>query len=250
MLKTPEKRFLYKGHAVALAATFTKPRAEYLESQAPVALPVTGGVSSSVVENFNFRDIISFRRAYSHASGTHNPETGAYNTLVTSVTEGFNIMGVLTADRIVARLASRHFIDPPPGKLVTPEPSILTLGSHIENLRIAGHPVHFKLDHEILSGWGTHSKAWEGCHGREKSFAVSGSTITTSIFSDVGCELKPDGHRIDFPEFGSVFLGEIHINEAERTLTMIRFELGCSWEGNGGGPGVSGNGSPVPPLSS
>src|SRR5262249_8601519 len=110
MLKQPERRFLYKAHAVALAASFTKPQTEFLEAQAACSLPVTGGLSSSRVENFRFRDIVSFRAAQSHASGTYNPQTGAYNTLVTSEIEGFSIMGVVTADRIVARLASKHFI--------------------------------------------------------------------------------------------------------------------------------------------
>src|SRR5262249_47492250 len=117
MIRPPERRFLYKGHAVALAATFTKPRAEYLEAQAAVALPVTGGIASATVENFSFRDIVKFKHACSHATGTFNSDSGAYNTLVTSVTEGFNILGVVTADAVVARLASKHFIDAPHGKI-------------------------------------------------------------------------------------------------------------------------------------
>jgi hypothetical protein len=233
---------------VALAATFTKPRAEFLEAQAPVAIPGTGGVSSSVVENFNFRDIISFRRGYSHAMGTHNPDTGAFNTLVTSVMEGFNIMGVVTVDRVVARLASKHFIEPPPGQTTIPEPSILTIGSHIENLRIAGHRVTCKPNNKVLSDWGTYSEARDGCDPLSKTVEVEGSLICTSIFSELECDLKPVGNRIDIPEFGSLFFGEILITEAERKLTMIRFELGCSVQASGSGPEVGGNGSPVPPL--
>ncbi len=248
MIRPPQRRFLYKAHAVGLAATLTKPRAEYLEAQAPVSLPVTGGMASQVVENFNFRDIVSFRRMYSHAAGTHNPETGAYNTLVTSVTEGFSILGVVTADTIVARLTSKHYLDPPKGCDRVPEPSILTLGSHIDNLRVAGHKVTLKLDLGILSTWDTYSQALGGCHERKGGYAVAGPKIVTSIFSEVDCDLKVSGNRIDFPEFGSIYLGEIVLEPDERRLTMIRFELGCSYSGSGGANEVSGNGSSVPPI--
>jgi len=248
MLKPPEKRFLFNAYAVALAATFRKPKDEFLEAQAPVALPGSGGMASARVENFSFRNIISFRSAHSQASGTHNRETGAYNTLVTSVIEGFSIMGVVTADRIVARLASRHFIEPPGDAIRTPEPSIRTLGSHIDNLQIAGHKVTLALDHEIQSDWHTYSLALEGHHKRETGYTVYGPKISTSIFKGVDCELKPAGHRIEFPELGTLYLGEIHMETDERRLTMIRFELGCSIEAIGGTGDVGGNGSPVPPI--
>jgi hypothetical protein len=247
MLKPPQKRFAYKAHGVALAATFTKPRAEFLEAQAPVALPVTGGMSSAVVENFNFQNIISFRRTASHASGTQNPDTKAFNTLVTSETEGFNILGVVSADRIVVRVASKHFIDPPQGAAKIPEPSMVTLGSHIDNLRIAGHPIGLKLDLAPLCEWDTYSKVLEGCHKRGTGYKVAGGTIITSIFSEIDTDLPHVGNRIDFPEFGSLYLGELIIDADERRLTMIRFELGCSYSGSGGAGGADTNGSPIPP---
>jgi hypothetical protein len=259
MFRTPERRFLYNAHAVALAGAFTKPRAEFLEAQAVSALPVTGGLSTSRVENFRFRDLVSFRLAHSYASGTHNPETGAFNTLVTTVIEGFDIMGVLTADKIVSRLASRHFIAPPKGRFEDkenpnqiPEPSILTLGSHIENLRLTGQPVELTPDPDILAKWKQYSSLQEGCRNRENAYAaIEEGSIITSIFKAVDCKggVEIHGHRIDFEEFGSIYLGEIHVQAAERRLTMIRFELGCSNQGDGGCGEVGGNGSPVPPLS-
>lgn len=260
MFRTPAKRFLYNGHAVALAATFTKPRAEFLEAQAVCSLPVTGGICTSRVEDFRFRELVSFRLAHSYASGTYNPDTGAYNTLVTTVIEGFDIMGVVTADKIVGRLASRHFIDPPVGRFADqehpekiPEPSILTLGSHIENLRVAGQLVELKPDPFILCDWDTHSGVRNGCRGRGKDFTETpGGCISTSIFTEVRCHggVKAHGNRIDFVELGSIYLGEIHVEAAQRRLTMIRFELGCSNRGDGSAGEVVGNGTPVPPLNS
>jgi len=247
MQKPRQKRFLYKGYGVALAATFTKPHSEYLEAQAPVSLPGTGGSSSAVVENFHFRNIVSFRRACSHATGAHNSESGAFNTLVTTHIEGFNILGVLTADRIVARLASKHFIDPPKGTNQIPDPSFPTLGSHIDNLRIAGHKIGLTLDLGPLSEWDTYAKALDGCHKRGTGYRLAGPTIITSIFSKVETDLPHDGNRIDFPEFGSIYLGELYMDADERRLTMIRFELGCSYAGSGSGGDVGGNGQPVPP---
>ncbi len=265
MLQSPQRRFLFNAHAVGLAASFTKPKTEFLEAQAVAGLPDTGGMSSSRVENFRFHDLISFRLAYSHASGTYNQDTGAYNTLVTSVIEGLDIMGVVMADKLVSRLASRHFIDPPivdrlkvrneKGEIDPdgiPEPSIITLGSDIHNLKVAGLPVTLTPDLRILRDHPTYSGMLSHCERRPKeTYSSENDVLTMSVFSQVqwGQDVQR-GNRIAVEEFGTIYLGEIHMEAHQRRLSMIRFELGCSNEGDGSTNGVVGNGTPVPPLSS
>lgn len=241
MFREQGKRFLYKAHAVGASGTFTKPHAEFLEAQASCALSIDGGKASARVENFNYRDIVSFRAAFTQAIGTHDPSSGSWNTLMTATVEGLNIQNVVTADRIVARLASHHFAD---GR----EASSVTLGSHFENLKVAGQLVHCEPDGQVLRELDTMSKARDGFKDR-KPFAVSadGSRIATSILRNVACEgMTVKDNAIHFSEFGSIYLGEIIISDGERRLTMIRIQFGCEVEGDGNFGGVGGNGHPYP----
>jgi hypothetical protein len=100
--------FHYHACAHAFAAQFTRPFHEQIDVIAGSALPPTGGHGHAIHENFRFRQFISFKRAYTHVSGGFQVEDKSNNTLVTSVIEGLNMMDVLTADRIVCRLYSKH----------------------------------------------------------------------------------------------------------------------------------------------
>jgi len=242
MQKQDAIRFAYRAHAIGVAATFTRPRAEILEAQASIALPTTGGLATAHVENFHHRDIISFQSARTHAIGVFNPDSGSFNTQVTSAVEGLNILNVVTADRVVARLASRHF---PDGR----EASILTLGSHFDNLRIAGQPVNFIPDHEILTDWDTFSKAADGLKKRSPNATFKSDVLASTVLTKVSCDgVEVQANRIVFPEFGTIFLGEILILNGERRLTMLRVDFGCAIDGNGTVGEVGGNGSFPPPF--
>ena len=239
MFREQTTRFLYKAHAVGASGTFTKPHAETLEAQASCSLSIDGGKASARVDAFHFHDMIKIRSVYTQAVGTGDRENGPWNTLVTATIEGLNIHHVLTADRVVARLASKHAKD-------GLEAEVLVLGSHFENLKVAGRPVEMTPNSDFLSNSKTFSQAGKCC----KPYAQSkdGRTIYTSIFSDVKCDgLKPlGGHSLLFPEFGTIHLGEIIVSEGERRLTMMRIEFGCAMEGNGNFIEVGGNGHEYP----
>jgi hypothetical protein len=95
---------------------------------------VTGGHGCARVDNFRFREFISFKAGYTHVSGSPDKDE-SNNTLVTATLEGLNMMDVLTADRVVSRLFSKH----PKG---VAEGRITMHGSKFENLRICGHPAN------------------------------------------------------------------------------------------------------------
>ena len=73
--------------------------------QPPRCLP-TAVFGSVRVEGFRHKEILSFGSAYTEVVGTE-PEDGVYETLALSVVEKFNLLDVVTCDRIVARLTSR-----------------------------------------------------------------------------------------------------------------------------------------------
>ncbi|HLK67955.1 MAG TPA: hypothetical protein VKU19_31195 [Bryobacteraceae bacterium] len=258
MFRQQSTRFLYKAHAVGAAGTFTKPHAEHMEAQASCAMALHGGKSTGFTENFNHRNIVRFRTAYSQTLGSYRPPAsladlpldtreddprlvGSWNSLVTTEIQGLNIHSVVTCDRLVARFASHHFED---GR----EATFQTLGSYFENLKVGGQLVDFELDNGILTEWDTHSKAATGCLSR-KPYRISadGQRIYTSIVKHVkwGKSELPE-NVIQFPDFGSIHLGEIMISSAERRLVMLRVEFGCEVEGDGNFGDVGGNGHTYP----
>jgi len=256
--------FLYHAWAHAFSAHFTRPVNQLIEVQAGVSLPITGGHGSSRVENFRLDATASFKAGYSQVSGSEkfieegNKERCIHTTLAMSVVEGLNILDVITADRIVSRVASSW----ESGE----EPESVVIGSRFENLRIAGHKVEVELHHELA----LKMKTFE--HAR-KEFASNSEfrKMAEHPFGDwklpkeidphgvIVCslvkELKPEkspgikqhgcyGHVLEIPEFGKVYLAELILTHGSKTLSMIRFELG-SPNGGGGSSGQSGtNGRP------
>ncbi len=149
---TAHRHFHYHASAHALSGELTRPVQRVIEVQAGISLPSTGGVGSSHVENFRVDEVVSFKRAYSHVAGSLKEENGKkiHTTHATATVEGLNILDVVTADRVVARLSS-SFEEPPPEKPGPFEGKVLLVGSKFENLSIAGYQVDVELDHELLS---------------------------------------------------------------------------------------------------
>ena len=149
---TAHRHFHYHAYAHALSGELTRPVQRVIEVQAGISLPSTGGVGSSHVENFRVDEVVSFKRGYSHVAGSVKEENGEkiHTTHATAAVEGLNILDVVAADRIVARLSS-SFEEPPPERPGPFEGKVLLVGSKFENLSIAGYQVDVELDHELLS---------------------------------------------------------------------------------------------------
>lgn len=251
-----ERTFLYHAHASGVSGRITLPFDEVIPVQAPAAIPVTGGYSSTRVENFRYRDIVSFRSASSIVSGDFSAKEQAYETLMSATIEGLNILGVVTADVIVARLSSRH---PKDGS----EPSIIPLGSHFENLRVAGCRVDASLNTEQFVRCSRYEELRQVIEEDpevrarlsrgfpELSAQPRNGALLCSLAGDVNVncrELKAEGHAIHVPQFGTIYLAEFLIMPYSRSITMLRAELGCSVEGQISSGGGSGNGQPYPPT--
>jgi hypothetical protein len=270
-------RFQYHAFASGVAGHIEGPFQEVIESQAPSALSSRGGYSSSRVENFSFQQILSFHSASTQVSGRFSAETNSWDTVMTATVEGLNIMGMVRADLIVARLASRHVVG-------EAEPSILPLGSAIEGLRLAGIPVDVELHTDLYAELDTHSKvvsAYQEHSGFRDTFdalnfvgkseqlpeshrgffpwsrvepgvdaALSGRPVMTTLVSRLTHKshyLPTHGHVIHLPQFGTVSLGQFMIDGKARRLTMIEVNLGCAVTGNATAADGETNGQPVPP---
>jgi hypothetical protein len=252
-------KFLYHAEAVAASGYITLPVQETMEIQGSVALPITGGHGSVRVENCRHRSYFSFHSAESHVVGSYSARDKAYGTLATTTIEGLNIMDVVTCDRVVARLTTKHPED-------ASEPSYIPLGSRFENLRIAGHKIDVELATDLFAEnhtWGKLTKAYAKDKkfkeelqrlrpGAAKSNEFPGSKGMLSCTLARNLERLPaglsnNGHGIYVPHFGTVYLGEYFATPHMHRLLMVHVDLGCSIEGCYGSGGAGGNGS-WPPV--
>src|SRR5215469_10756879 len=149
--------FRYKARAAGLLGHLDLPKHHHLEPQAGVELPEDGGYVAKRVEDFRLDHIVSFDAAHASVTGAYDPEDNAFFTVVTAAVEDLDILGVIRARRIIARLTSKaSYVHP---SLPSVEPSFVPIGSHIDGLVIAGHPVTVKLHVGAFCGLDTYTEA-------------------------------------------------------------------------------------------
>jgi hypothetical protein len=268
------ERFQYHAFAVGAAGRIDAPFEEIIPIQASCALPETGGFGTARVDRFQLRDIFSFHAATSVVCGSYSQRDRSFDALATVTIEGMNLLGMVTADRIVARISSRHWDD---GR----EHSITPLGAYFENLRIAGYLVKLHLATDTFSKFDTFDKVktayrenlddfrdefnglsligraddvpekirkylpWCGLTGG-KEIPETNGIIACSLVRELeglGSELTQCGHVIHVPGFGTVRLAELKITTSASRLTMLQVELGSTPTGNVTAGGVESNGS-------
>jgi len=147
-------RYRFRGSAFGAAGQVTRPFHEVIEVQAASTLPQIGGHGTGHSVDFRHRHILRFDLAHTQVTGSkygsEDDAKATYSTRVSSVVEGLNIADVITADRVVAMLVSTY----------TPtsngEPSVRLVGTHFDNLRIAGVRVEVDLCVEVFDHHHTH----------------------------------------------------------------------------------------------
>lgn len=257
MSHRPEPRmFWFRGNAVAFGGRITGPMCETLDAQGSAVLPPTGGFASATAGPFNYKNIASFERATSTVAGriSEHEDGETYDTQVTVAVEGLNLLDMVTADRLVARLTSSHPRD-------ANDPVMLPIGSYFENLRIAGIPIEARPHAELLRGgrYAEVSEVWakrfpDAPGGGERQAPLvtpmpdwkpgSPSPVFEDRFLlaplfDAGDDkalsaagaVAADPRGIHVPGFGTIHIGEYLVSRFSRRLTMLRIELGCPVKG-------------------
>ena len=251
------RQFLYTGHAAGFSARITAPFDEVIEAQATSSLGITGGYSSARVDNFRHREIVSFASAHTQASGVLSPKSNAFETLVSGVIEGLNLVDMLKADYIVGRLMSRHPVEPPADG--PDEPSITPVGSEYGRIRVAGYdlkPVidaglfHCACSYKVLSNEICRSKDLRARFNVSEECAPDprrSGMLVGSVVGEIqggGPGVKINGNKVHVDGFGTLHFGEFVISQYSRRLVMLRAELGCPVDMDASGPDMGGNGHP------
>ncbi|HUA00465.1 MAG TPA: choice-of-anchor P family protein [Candidatus Aquilonibacter sp.] len=252
------KRYHYNAHGHGFSARFDRPVQHAIDIQAASSLPTIGGHGNSRVDDFQFQQFVSFKAAYSHVSGSMNTADGTHTTLATATVEGLNVLDMVTADRVVARLATQHPED-------EGEPHVVVLGSRFENLRIAGCPVEVELNHDFFLPLDTFDAIRKELESNANFRKMTVDPFQTgqkqkvppdprgvflcSLVKDMktSCPgLKRQGHGFIVPQFGKVFVAEMLCKHGRRSLTMLRLEMGSPVSGTAVAGEAIINGDPWP----
>jgi hypothetical protein len=262
------RRFLYHAHGSAIGGSITQPFKADIASSSATSLPVIGGFACAKDGPYQLKDVISYKSAHTYVSGIQTGD-GAYNSVVTCVIEGLNILHMITADSIIGRVSSNH----KDGE----QPEIIPLGSSFENLKIAGQPVQVDLNHDLFTQNPTHSalvshheSGSKGNKGTTKStiapkaryhwglnsekvppalakgmlmepgagWSKSNGVLHTSLVKQVrpvgtgnSAEELPYAYAIYIPHVGNLYLAELFSSGDTKRLTMLRVDLGSPFAG-------------------
>ncbi|HUB00029.1 MAG TPA: hypothetical protein VMA34_16970 [Terracidiphilus sp.] len=265
------ERHLYHAEATALGGHLTLPLDQQIHPQAYATLGADGGYLSQRSEFFAIEEVMRYETAYTQVAGNVDTKAGhGWNTLVSSVVEGLNILDVLTADRVVAQISTDH---PRAGYI----PTVTFLGTRFEGLRIAGHPVHLDLDVNLVGDRPANDAPYIGQSGlmdrvqrqhdrilgapdvpAEVASRFKEMTTTTQAGGNQSAALECSlvnqasgghpgrcfGHVIDVPNFGKIYLAVLRVEESDYkpgtttprsttfSLSMIECKFGCSIAGN------------------
>lgn len=269
-------RYRFHGHAIAAGGRINHPFHEFIEIQAALALPEIGGHGTAHASDFRYRDILRFDRAYTEVTGANacGPnERPVHKSLIRSRIEGLDIGGVVSADRVEARLVSYTEEDR------EDEPCFKFTGSHFDNLKIAGVPVKVHLAVGVFDRLPRHADL-------AKSYKEKGEFYTHYQLSTLKDTLKktpprvqqwfqqapekggdlphiqgvtslslvrrlePErdeftcfGHVVYIEGFGTIQLAAVSVSKLKRRLTMIHVDLGSPIDGSVQLNDVEGNGT-------
>lgn len=240
--------FHFHAEAHALSAEFRHPGRTLIEAQASASLPTIGGHARAHVDHFFHSDFVSFRTAHTEITGRWIDDDTILTTAATTI-EDLDVLQIVTADRIVSRVASRH-------KRGKAEGHIVAVGSDFHNLRVHGHLLKVTLRHKLL----TDSETFEDLRNkvenseesdRIKGFSENKGVAICSLVDRIDTDLpgvEPRKHVFRVPNFGRIALAEVFAERGRRVLTMLRLELGSPHVADITVAEASTNGQPMPPT--
>src|SRR5260370_22651899 len=214
--------FHFHAHGQALSGEFRHRMCDVIPARVCATRYTRGGHAMAQIENFHFQDFVCFKSAQTHISGKRRRDE-TFVTHASTVVKGLNILGMITAERIVSRLTSVHSPNEPEGHIIADD-------SRFEGLKINGEEVKVTLRHDLLVKCKTFGDLTKGIAGDKKSGKMVAldeecKVAICSLVEKIETKLKgvdPKRHLIEVPNFGKIFLAEILAYPGTTTLTMLR----------------------------
>jgi len=230
--------------------------------------------------DFKFEEIISCRSTYTHVAGRPTKTNGPWTARVTAVVEGLEVLGVLSAERAVARVFVQHPADGGP-------PSVSFAGSHYHGLRFLGKDLDLSFNSTLLPehhrggdvynedetfppeiewpvlldvaqrqsnalrdapgvpGWAIERYGWQSARQNAGDEGLAICSLVDRV--ETASPAQSYGHFLEVPDIGRFFLAETMILPQSIQLTMFRAELGCKVQGQVSVATARTNGVSVPP---
>jgi hypothetical protein len=242
------RRFIFRGNAMPFGGRILQIGKEKVSDAIPgppcAALPVVGGSVRAATRGASHGEAFKWGRTLAESRGMLEKD-GSYVTTVTSAVSdvyALNNPHVFQADLIRVSLVSVH---PEQG-----EPSItakeIVFGTPENGIMLAGQRVDVEFDDD-LSAFPTfgdfdtaYRKKKEVFEKHQKSLHRPGEGrfgeklprgphgyVTTSIVRRITWRKKVyEGHTLTLKGFGTIYFGEVLMNETNRRLTMVRLEMG------------------------
>jgi hypothetical protein len=147
---------VYHAHAFVLKGEFEQPIKRPILPFGEVILEQTrrDTLITQQVSETNIEGLISFKRGHARVVGTHVKQKvdifgrnhAGWTTLSSAHVEGYNVLDVITADRVVAQITTDHTLTGDNKHPVHNVPRVSFLGTTFENLKIGGVPVEVELN--------------------------------------------------------------------------------------------------------
>lgn len=258
----PRTTFLYHTEAVGASGHISLPVQDVMPLQASVASAIGASFGKARVDNFKHLDYLTIGSIESQVVSSYSERDKAYGTLASVVIEDLNNLNVVTCERIVSRLTSKHPKDDKKGSLPG---SFILHGTHFNNLRIAGHTIELDLAVGLLSElstWDKLNQAYERdpdirkeldelsfYKGDGKKLPVHNGVFACTLArfpKKLPRGLTPKDHGVYVPHFGTIYAAEYYITSASRRLRMLHVDLGCTVEGCNGFSDSGSNGQGYP----
>lgn len=167
-------QYFHHSSAYGLAGEIERPTRHSIPTQAATVLAASGGRGYQRVENFQFDGMVSFKAAFAEVGGSFDECHNRHTSYACAVVEGLNILDVVTADRVVSRMA---VYSPEEGDKEGGEHTFDITGSHFDNLKIAGHKIDVKLATHVFHQHDTYSKIAKAHQGRKTDEWLVGSKL-------------------------------------------------------------------------
>jgi hypothetical protein len=286
-----EKRFIFNGAAVALAAHIRRPNDLFVRAVAPTCLPVTGGLSEAQASGQDFHEIISFESASTRAlgdfadvhsaagftNGNHGQNELSTHTFVEATVNGLKVDVPLDSGkgRRVFLVKQLHLRLESASDRRNPI-AFRSLEATFGGVSVDGVALKVNTVADVFSQHETKAKLVQR-YEKDADFRKRYGNLFFStgrpagkneipnskglIYGTVVTGLEWQGKKPDKADIigtnqlrvdglGTIYFGEIFIDEGYRRVTLLRFQLGSTNGGDMSACEAQGNGSTWPPRFS
>jgi hypothetical protein len=237
-----EPRFIFRGNAMPFGGRITKRRNEAFYATIPspptAALAVTGGLSSARGGELKPHDAFRWGETFAEAKGEQVSRTRYKTTVTSSVSRMFarNDPHIFEADILRVTMVSDHAYGKP-ASIQIPEVAF-------KGLRLDKDPIEVEY-HTDLNDCPTMDSFQDRYQSNREFFdrhqsslipnvrfgdpipRTAGGYALTSIVYLVRWRRKVyRGNTLTVPDFGTIYFGEVLMNESNRRLTMVRMRMG------------------------